>query len=257
MWLKDAQKKTITLGVLQLTASNFLPKPCTNIFLKRILHSLPRKLHHIEACYNKIKTSPPIIDLIPFHEPRIFMLHLMDMSEGSTKGIWQVLGKIAQHFGLSLDQMSKHIQLTAGDLATCKTFEALQKKFYQAGFPKESLQNLLTILGATHTLWNLAQKILSHHWGNLQEHHNTGIWKAWKALALPRYFVGGKINKMPANMNFSTVMQVVKSVHTATLVTCCRKCMSIKGHNVDLSKKSVAEELVEMCFQEFCSTQVL
>lgn len=160
-------------------------------------------------------TRPPPIDPIPLHKSPLFLLGLMDAPDNSADGVSQILDDVASQCGLKVEDMLNHLQVVEGDLGTCQNIESLCKRRFPAGSAIGGLDNLLTIPGVSHIMWNVAQSLLTHHWGDTRNAKDTGAWKSWQSL-------GGSAGKLPASMDFNMVMRATHRIHTATLVSCLR-----------------------------------
>lgn len=166
----------------------------------------------------KIATGPPEVDQIPLDDQLLFLMSLMDAPDNSADGVAQVFEEIASQCGRTLEDMSHLVQVVQGDLGTCQNIESLRKKRCPAGTDVGGLSSVLTVPGVSHIMWNLAQGILSHHWGDSRDSKDTGAWKAWQSLG----GLQGSQSKSPSSMDFGMVMKVVRSIHFATLVSCLR-----------------------------------
>jgi hypothetical protein len=212
--LSLAKNSPVTLELLRPNTSHnihwkaTLKSQLTRAMYKYIIKDGPKPK-------TKLTTSPPEIEKIPRHNPKQFLFELIDAPDNSAEGISQILEHLADQCGLSLDSMSNHIQILEGDLGTCQNVESLRKKRHPAGLQTESLQNTITVPGVAHILWNVSQSLLAHHWGNHNDRKDTGAWKSWQAL-------GGSKSKLPCNMDFGTVLQVIHKSDDATLVACLR-----------------------------------
>lgn len=103
-----------------------------------------------------ISRKPPALDHIPLHESHIFLLALMDAPDNSAEGVSQVLEEVASQVGMTVEELLKHLQVVEGDLRTFQNFESLRKKRYPAGSSIGALDNLVTIPGVSHNMWNVA-----------------------------------------------------------------------------------------------------
>lgn len=95
-----------------------------------------------------VPRSPPTVEKIPFNEPNIIMLKMMDAADNSAEGVSDLLEQIRWQTGLDEVQASKDVQIVEGDVGTCKNFESLRCKRMPSGHREESLENILTIPGA-------------------------------------------------------------------------------------------------------------
>lgn len=99
-------------------------------------------------------------------------------------------------------------------------FDSLKKKRAPRYHVDEGLENVLTIPGASHTLWNISQAVLMHHWGDPKDSYDTRAWRSWGAL-------GGKTDKPVSKKDFNSVMQIIFNVHSATLAFLLRYEVSL------------------------------
>lgn len=157
-------------------------------------------------------TTPPPVDRIQMYKPDIMILKLMDASDNSAEGVGQLLEQVIKQMGCDMKDFSKTLRIIEGDVGTCMNFESLRGKRNPSGDTAESLQHILTIPGAAHTLWNYSEAIVSHHFGNEKDSQNTGAGRTWQAL-------GGK-DRLGSKKDFSSTLFMIRKVHTAGLVFC-------------------------------------
>lgn len=69
-------------------------------------------------------------------------------------------------------------------MGTWLNCESLVRQIFPAGHAEEGLANIINMLGLSHTLWNVASKVLSHHWGNSKDSCDTGVHQAASALGM-------------------------------------------------------------------------
>lgn len=161
----------------------------------------------------QLEQSPPLIDQIDLHAAEIRMLRMMDASDNSAEGVGQMLEQIASQLRADGKDLSELLQILEGDLGTNMNIESLRKKRHPAGHLHEALQYILTVPGAAHTLWNVAQAVLIHHWGREKNYKDNGAWKTWVAL-------GGTCDKPVSKKDFNSIMVMIHKIHTATMISC-------------------------------------
>lgn len=161
----------------------------------------------------KLSRCPPVIDQIDLRKAEIHMLRMMDASDNSAEGVGQMLEQIGMQLGTNDTEVAEMLQILEGDLGTNMNIESLRKKRHPSGHLHEALKYVLTVPGAAHTLWNIAQAILTHNWGIEKDYKDNGAWKTWVAL-------GGACDKPVSKKDFNTIMVMIEKIHTATLVSC-------------------------------------
>lgn len=161
----------------------------------------------------KLSRSPPEIDQIELQRAEIHMLRMMDASDNSAEGVGQMLEQIANQLGIDEKEVAQMLQILEGDLGTNMNIESLRRKRHPSGHLHEALNYVLSVPGAAHTLWNIAQAILTHHWGIEKNYKDNGAWKTWVAL-------GGNCDKPVSKKDFNTIMVMIEKIHTATMVFC-------------------------------------
>lgn len=117
------------------------------------------------------------IDQIECEVPNIQMLKMMDSTDNGSDGVGQLLQEVIDQSGLTAKEFSSRIQVLEGDLGTCLNFHGLHKQREPTKVAHENLENILLIPGAGHTLWNISQAILLHHWGDPNNMNNFGAWQ--------------------------------------------------------------------------------
>lgn len=162
-------------------------------------------------CKRHLATSPPAIDQIPIEKPDIMMFKMMAASDDSAGGVAEMLEQIRLQSGLSEEDYSSKIRVIEGDHGTCKNIQSLIAKSFPAEHQDEKHEELMTVLGAAHTLWNISQTVLLKYWGDPKDSADTGAWKSWVSL-------GGTSERPVSKKDFSTIMEIVHKVHTSTLV---------------------------------------
>lgn len=155
----------------------------------------------------------PAIDQIKCQKPSIYMLKLMDSSDNGSAGVGQLLQELMYQTGLTAKQIAQRLQVLEGDLGTCLNLDGLQKLRDPTNIIEESLYNYLLIPGAGHTLWNIAQALLLHHWGDPSDREDMGVWRMVVAL-------GGKKEAPTAKKDFTSMLRWIEKVHEASILHC-------------------------------------
>lgn len=162
-----------------------------------------------------IPTKPPPIDPIDLYKPDVLMLKMMDASDNSAEGVGQLIEQICGQISFTSEKFSDSLQVVEGDVGTCNNIESLRRKRHPAQSKSESLQNILSVPGAAHTLWNYGEWIFNMHYGDEQDSQDTGVWRTWEAL-------GGKPGRQKGKKDFNTTMVMIHHVHHASLVYCLK-----------------------------------
>jgi hypothetical protein len=158
------------------------------------------------------KCPPPVNPIAP-EDPNITMLKLMVASDNSALGVGEVFTGVIQQSGLSPAKFHSRLQIIEGDLGSCNIFDSLRKQRTPALGDHNSLDNVLPIPGAAHTLWNLSQAIYLGHWGNEKLARDTGAWRTLHALGIPT-------EKPVTKKDFNLMLSHVERIHEATLLYC-------------------------------------
>jgi hypothetical protein len=122
-----------------------------------------------------------------------------------------VLESIARQTGLDPEVFFSRLQLFDGDLATCRNFNSLRSLRTPSSYIQHSLRNISFQLGASHTLWNIAQAIFKAHFGNPKDSRDMGAWRCLSALGVPSE------KAFPKN-DFSLMIKYMEQVHEATIL---------------------------------------
>jgi hypothetical protein len=77
------------------------------------------------------------------------------------------------------------------------------------------LNNIIFQLGGAHTLWNIAQAILTEHLGDPSNENNLVVWQYLEALGIPH-------EKVIQKKDFTLMLQQIEQVQKATLLHCIR-----------------------------------
>ncbi|PLW13244.1 hypothetical protein PCANC_18007 [Puccinia coronata f. sp. avenae] len=174
-----------------------------------------------------ISTAPPVIEQVSSNVPPIYMLKLMDQLDNSAKGIGQVLEALQAQTGLSPEDFSRCLQPMDGDLGTIQNFNSLCDLRHPSAFPQHGLNNIVFQLGGSHTIWNIAQVILTAHIGNPSNENDLGMWQLLEALGIPH-------EKVIQKKDFTLMLQHMELVHMVILFHCLRVVLETKKDPVTL-----------------------
>ncbi|POV94953.1 hypothetical protein PSTT_16549 [Puccinia striiformis] len=111
----------------------------------------------------KLDKSPPVVHPISPEDPNTNVLKLMIASDNSAAGVGEVFTGVIQQSGLTPEEFHLRLQIIEGNLASCNIFETLKRQRCPAVANHESLNNVFTVPGAAHTLWNVSQAIFLTH----------------------------------------------------------------------------------------------
>ncbi|KAH9453954.1 hypothetical protein Pst134EB_014055 [Puccinia striiformis f. sp. tritici] len=197
-----------------------------------------------------ISTEPPVLDQISCEIPSIFMLKLMDESDNSAEGIGQVLESVQEQSGLSAQEFSSRLQPMDGDLGTIQNFNSIRDLRHPSAYSEHSFNNVIFQLGGSHTMWNIAQVILTTHFGDPSNEKDVGVWQYLEALGIPH-------EKVIQKKDFTLMLQQMELVHKATLYHCLRMVMKTEKHKVNLEREKIAtgawNSIILECYERFCS----
>lgn len=105
---------------------------------------------------------------------------MMDTSDKSVEGVGKMFKQIENQLGTDgKGLLPKILQILEGNLGVNMKIESLQKKRHTSGNLNKYLTYVLSVLGAAHMLWDVAQEILTHHWGIQKYYKDSGAWKTW------------------------------------------------------------------------------
>ncbi|EFP92166.2 uncharacterized protein PGTG_17896 [Puccinia graminis f. sp. tritici CRL 75-36-700-3] len=189
------------------------------VWKSQIAHVLSQYLASPSDPSQAININPPEVDPISSTPPKIHMLKLMEAPENSSEGIGHVLDSVAEQAGLSPEEFFSKMLLFDGDLATCRNFNSLKFLCNPSEYPRHSLQNVSFQLGASHTLWNIAQCIFKTHFGNPESSLDTGAWRVLHALGVPHE------RAMPKKKDYTLMLKYIERVHEATILYCLKVVM--------------------------------
>ncbi|PLW08561.1 hypothetical protein PCASD_16739 [Puccinia coronata f. sp. avenae] len=147
--------------------------------------SCPRCLALPKNPATAIPRDPPTVEQITAKKPLIHMLKLMDVSDNSAEGVGQVFELLMGQLGLTVEEFFGRIQPMDGDLGTVQNFNCLRSQRAPSAYPQDQLNNIIFQLGVSHTLWNIASAIFSHHFGNASDSKDCGAWQYLQALGFP------------------------------------------------------------------------
>jgi hypothetical protein len=125
--------------------------------------------------------------------------------------VGEVFTGIIQQSGLTSEEFHSRLQVIEGDLGSCNLFDSLCNQRTPARYRHTSLDNVLPILGAAHTLWNLGQAVYLEHWGDEKHAWDTGAWQSLHALGIP-------VNKPVTKKDFNLMLSYIERIHTATII---------------------------------------
>ncbi|PLW57075.1 hypothetical protein PCANC_01914 [Puccinia coronata f. sp. avenae] len=69
------------------------------------------------------------------------------------------------------------------------------------------------VLGASHTLWNMAQNMLNSHLGNPSDTHDLGVWHYLQAMGVPP-------DKIIPKKDFTSMIYNIEKAHEASILYC-------------------------------------
>ena len=160
-------------------------------------------------------TEPPPLEVISHTPPDIIMLKLMDASDNSAEGISQVFHSILHQTGLPGGEFFGRLQPMDGDLGTIQNFNSLRAQRVPSSVPKNRLENEHFQLRASHTLWNIASTIFTHHFGEPSNVTNCGAWQFLEALGFPS-------EKAIQKKDFTLMINQMERVFEALVYYCLR-----------------------------------
>ncbi|KNE88252.1 hypothetical protein PSTG_18352, partial [Puccinia striiformis f. sp. tritici PST-78] len=146
------------------------------------------------------------------------MLKLMDASDNSAEGIGQVFSSIIQQSGLTPEEFYGRLQPMDGDLGTIQNFNSLRSQRAPSPYGQDSLHNVIFQLGASHTMWNIASTIFTHHFGDSSDQSDTGAWQYLEALGFPS-------EKAIQKKDFTLMINQMEKILEATFYYCLRVIM--------------------------------
>ena len=143
------------------------------------------------------------------------MLRLMLASDNSLADVSDVIESLIQQSSLDQANFFSQLRVIEVDLGTCTLIKSLRALRCPSNYPEESLVGCLTILGASHILWNIAQLIYLMHFGNSSDSTDIAAWQSLSALGIS--------TKRPTSKNdFTLMFSNTKKIHKATIVQAIR-----------------------------------
>ncbi|OAV86647.1 hypothetical protein PTTG_29791, partial [Puccinia triticina 1-1 BBBD Race 1] len=197
--------------------SAFFPTNNQNQHFQSVVKS--QIAHVLFSCVAKVKDTesvpahPPPIDPIRPHVPDITMLKMMIASDNSAEGIGEVLEGITKQTSETSLEASEHLQVMEGDLGTYCNLESLRALRRPTSHPEESLSNIFMLLGASHTLWNVAQAIFLLHFGDSSNSEDLGAWHTLELLGVPA-------ERPVTKKDFTLMISNMQRVHEVTILHC-------------------------------------
>jgi hypothetical protein len=143
------------------------------------------------------------------------MLKLMDALDNSAKEVGQVFELLMGKWGLSVKIFFSCNQPMDGDLGTVQNFNCLRSQRTPSAYPQNQLNNVFFQLGASHTLWNIASAIFTHHFGNTSNSMDCGSWQYLQALGFPA-------EKAIQKKDFTLMVNQMEKVLESMLYYCLR-----------------------------------
>lgn len=157
--------------------------------------------------------DPPNVQKIDSEKPDIIMLKMMKASDNSSEGVGELYEELIRQSGLTEEEFTERAQIIEGDLGTCINFASLKSLRAPSKYPHASLDHILMIQGAAHTLWNIGQAFVLAHWG---DHLNTKDMGAWRGI----YSLGGKKEKPTGKKDFTSMIRTMELLHEASICHC-------------------------------------
>ncbi|POV97023.1 hypothetical protein PSHT_14805 [Puccinia striiformis] len=165
-----------------------------------------------------IPTSPPAVDQLSADLPDITMLKLMVASNNSAQGVGEVFDSLLEQTNMSMTDFASRLQIIDGDLGTCTNIHSLRSQRIPSQHIEEDMNNVCTLLGGSHTLWNIAQAIYSKHYGDDSDARDSGAWRFLEGMSIPA-------NKMLDKKDYTLMIQNIVKIHKAALVHCIKTVM--------------------------------
>jgi hypothetical protein len=141
------------------------------------------------------------------------MLKMMIASDNSAKGMGEVLQGINNQTNESPDKFSERLQVMEGDLGTYCNLESICALRKPTAYAEESLSDKFMLLGASHTLWNVAQAVFFLHHGDSSNSEDLGAWHTMESLGIP-------LERPVTKKDFTLMISNMQRVHEVTIVYC-------------------------------------
>ncbi|EHS62945.1 uncharacterized protein PGTG_22743 [Puccinia graminis f. sp. tritici CRL 75-36-700-3] len=162
----------------------------------------------------------------------------------------QVMEALQRQSGLGPEEFFGRLQLIDGDLGTAQIFNAIRSLRSPSEHPEHHLNNVTFSLGASHTLWNIAQTILTKHFGNSNKMDDLGVWRYLDALGISP-------DKVLQKKDFTKMIHAMEHVHEVTLHHCLRVVMECDEDPLQESLPVIStptwNSVIEQCYDRFCS----
>ena len=209
--LHEASKKIIHPDMFGPTKESSLHWEAT--MKSQITRVVLRYISRPTSKQDSLAQDPPPVKPLKPEIPKISMLKLMLASDNSAAGVGDVFTSLIHQTGLTPEQFHSRLQIIEGDLGSCNIFDSLRNQRTPGGSHASSLDNVLAIPGAAHTLWNMSQAIFLAHWGNEKHARDTGAWRSLHALGIPA-------EKPVTKKDFNLMLSHIEKIHEATLIYC-------------------------------------
>ncbi|KAA1123855.1 hypothetical protein PGTUg99_026570 [Puccinia graminis f. sp. tritici] len=255
--LESYKQAMSNISKFQVTPKMFMPRPSEEehwemVVKSQIAQTLLEHIAHPSDLRVPIPTEPPVVDQLPADEPDITMLKLMVASDNSSQGVGEVFEAIANQSRMSMTDFSSRLQIIDADLASCTNITSLRTQRVPSKHIEESLANVLTILGGSHTLWNVGHAIYSKHYGNSSDSRDSGAWRYLQGLGIP-------CPNMVDKKDYTLMIKNMEKIHKATLVYCIKLVMGTEKENVteelvQLPSESI-REIIDQTFDRFFSPE--
>ncbi|KAA1070445.1 hypothetical protein PGT21_012403 [Puccinia graminis f. sp. tritici] len=242
---------------LEIQPHMFLPSPSEESYGITVIKSQIAKVlnDYIASPTDKSSATPiypaPLEPISP-KKPDLLMLKLMTASDNSAEGMGQVLESIMNQSGLSAGEFYSRLQPMDGDLGTVQNFNCLRSQRLPSAIPENRLDNVFFQLGASHTLWNIASNIFSHHFGNPQDTSDCGVWQHLEALGFPS-------EKAIQKKDFTLMINQMERVFEANVYYCLRVIMKTNTDKPNHQHVRIPTErwnsIVDQCYDRFFSPQ--
>ncbi|EFP89319.2 uncharacterized protein PGTG_15498 [Puccinia graminis f. sp. tritici CRL 75-36-700-3] len=246
-----------TVASMEIKPRMFLPTESEEeIELKVWKSQIAKVLYEYIAVPNNKSTAvqmvPPVVDQISHEAPELHMLKLIDASDNSAEGVGQVFRVIIEQSGLTVKEFFSRFQPMDGDLGTVQNFNCLRGQRSPSSVPQNRLDNILFQLGASHTLWNVASTIFTHHFGQPSDMSNCGAWQHLEALGFPS-------EKAIQKKDFTLMVNQMERIFEAMVLYFLRVVMNTNSHEWTGQRTQIPtiqfNAIVEECYTRFFSTQ--
>ncbi|PLW54244.1 hypothetical protein PCANC_05205 [Puccinia coronata f. sp. avenae] len=246
------QVKSMTIEPRMFLPSREEDQTIRAVWLSQIAKVLHQYFADPKDLKNAISPTPPVVEQISPRKPNIHMLRLMDASDNSAEGVGQVFHHLLLQSGLSVDEFFGRLQPMDGDLGTVQNFNSLRSQRAPSAYPEDQLDNILFQLGASHTLWNVASTLFTHHFGNPLDSTDCGAWQYLQALGFPP-------EKAIQKKDFTLMVNQMEKVFESTIYYCLWVIMKSQNHKICDERMVLTTDqwnsIVIQCFNDYCSAQ--